>query len=83
MAKAYYHTFSSGEGSLVLEDLHASFMDRCSHNEDDPNPHQTAFRDGQRSVLLLIKALMAQGMLQPESRVSSGDADLNTPTFTG
>jgi hypothetical protein len=66
-AKAFYNTFSSGDGVIVLEDLNRSFMDRCSHNEDDPNPQQTAFREGQRSVVILIKALMAQGMLTSET----------------
>lgn len=67
MTKAYYNTFSQGEGAIVLGDLYASFMDRCSHDETDPDPHQTAFREGQRSVVILIKALMAEGMLNPET----------------
>jgi hypothetical protein len=58
MAKAYYNTFSAGDGSVVLEDLHRSYMDRCK---------ATAFREGQRSVVLLIKALMAQGMQTSET----------------
>jgi hypothetical protein len=80
MAKAYFNVFNSGDGATVLEDLYRSFMDRCSHDETDPDPHQTAFREGQRSVVILIKALMAEGMLKPDT----GDrGDLNTPTFTG
>ena len=67
MTKAYYNCFSMGDGAVVLADLNRSFMDRCSHNEDDPDPNQTAFREGQRSVVILIKALMAEGMLKPET----------------
>ena len=67
MTKAYYNTFSSGDGAVVLEDLNRSFMDRCSHDETEPDSHQTAFREGQRSVVIVIKALMAEGMLKPET----------------
>jgi hypothetical protein len=67
MAKAYYNTFSGGEGALVLEDMHRSYMDRGSLDEFNPDPHLTAYREGQRSVVLVIKALMAEGMLKPET----------------
>lgn len=67
MAKAYYNTFSAGDGAVVLEDMNRSYMDRCSLDEYDPDPHMTAFREGQRSVVIVIKALMAEGMLTPES----------------
>ena len=70
MSKAYYNAFSFGDGAVVLGDLNSSFMDRCSHDETDPDSHQTAFREGQRSVVILIKALMAEGMLKPETAVS-------------
>jgi hypothetical protein len=70
MAKAYYNTFSAGDGSVVLEDLHRSYMDRCSLDEYNPDPQATAFREGQRSVVLLIKALMAQGMQVSETAES-------------
>ena len=67
MAKAYYNTFSGGDGGVVLEDMHRSYMDRCSLDEYAPDPNMTAFREGQRSVVLVIKALMAQGMLASET----------------
>ena len=80
MAKAYYNTFSSGEGAVVLEDMHRSYMDRCSLDEYNPDPNMTAFREGQRSVVIVIKALMAEGMLKPET---AGGGPNDTPTFTG
>jgi hypothetical protein len=79
--RAYYNTFSSGDGAVVLGDLYRSFMDRCSHDEYDPDPQQTAFREGQRSVVIMIKALMAEGMLVKSETVDG--VDLSTPTFTG
>lgn len=67
MTKAYYNTFSSGDGAVVLADMYRSYMDRCSVDEYNPDPNLTAFREGQRSVVILIKALMAEGMLKPET----------------
>ena len=75
--RAYYNAFSSGDGAVVLGDLY-----RCSHDEYDPDPQQTAFREGQRSVVIMIKALMAEGMLT-KSEPSKDGVDLSTPTFTG
>ena len=67
MARVYYNTFSGGDGAVALEDMHRSYMDRCSLDEYNPDPQMTAFREGQRSVVLVIQALMAQGMLVSET----------------
>jgi hypothetical protein len=48
--KDYAITFGSDEGRRVLKDL-LGYRDRISF---DPNPYQTAFNEGQRSVVLRV-----------------------------
>lgn len=64
----YYQCFSEGAGAGVLEDLHRSYMDRVSVNEDNPDPYMTAFREGERSVVLKIMALMKLGSETPHTK---------------
>ncbi len=65
--KLYWHCFSEGAGAGVLEDLHKSYMDRSSFDEDNPDPYLTAFREGERAVVLKIMALMRLGSETPET----------------
>ncbi len=65
-ARAYYNTFSIGDGQAVLEDLMVGFMKRGSLDEENPDPYLTAFREGQRSVVLLIEKMMEMGVSTPE-----------------
>ena len=55
LRRAYLRTFEDGE--TVLKDLEA----RCGYNAVSHvagDPHETAFREGQRSVILAIHAIM-------------------------
>jgi hypothetical protein len=65
-ARAYYNTFTIGDGQAVLDDLKVGFMKRGSLDEENPNPYLTAFREGQRSVVLLIEKMMEMGEETPE-----------------
>jgi hypothetical protein len=64
---AYGQTFSSPEGQIVLEDLRKCYQRRCSM---DDNSHMLAFREGQRSVVLAIEALMEEAGVVMDSRIS-------------
>ncbi len=52
----YQATFGTGRGVNVLHDLRAQYMQRSSFVAGDP--HATAFREGQRDVVLAIEALL-------------------------
>ena len=53
----YARTFSDGHGRNVLADLCAQYEQRSSFVPGDP--YATAFREGQRDVVLAIKAVLA------------------------
>lgn len=48
----YREVFNSSPGKVVLEDMQKAWMNRVSHVPNDP--YTTAFREGQRSVVLRI-----------------------------
>jgi hypothetical protein len=52
----YSRTFSDGHGRNVLTDLCAQYEQRSSFVPGDP--YATAFREGQRDVVLAIKAVL-------------------------
>jgi len=53
----YQITFSSKEGERVLADLTSAYYHRGSFKE---NPYETAYREGQRSVLIRIINLIKE-----------------------
>lgn len=56
LRRAYLRTFGTEDGETVLKDLEA----RCGYNSVSHvanDPYETAFREGQRSVILAIHAL--------------------------
>ncbi len=61
----YYQVFIDGDGAKVLEDLHAEFCERGSVDPDNPDPYMTAFREGERAVVLKIIAMMKMGAANP------------------
>jgi hypothetical protein len=65
-AHLYYLVFSEGDGAAVLEDLHASYMERGSVDPSKPDPFMTAFREGERAVVLKIIAMMKMGISSPD-----------------
>lgn len=62
IAYLYYQVFIDGDGKKVLEDLHAAYQERSSVDPDNPDPYLTAFREGERAVVLKIIALMKMGV---------------------
>ena len=53
----YKITFGSEEGKRVLEDISIRCHESSTTFSKD-NSHETAFLEGQRSMLLLIKAIL-------------------------
>ena len=57
--RCYLDTFTSGPGQEVLEDLWLAYFERPLVNPNDHDPAtMTVFREGQRSVILHIRAAM-------------------------
>lgn len=54
--EAYAFLFGETDGDTVLEDLEARFHIHAPTFSADP--YETAFREGQRSVVLFIKNMM-------------------------
>ena len=53
--KIYLSTFASMEGETVLADLQSAYYRRSSFSKD---PYETAYREGQRSVIIRILNLL-------------------------
>ena len=56
VVSAYGSVFLSDQGQRVLDDLEASFGGSCYTKGDS---HDTAFREGQREVLLRIRQMIS------------------------
>ena len=54
----YRITFASKEGERVLADLQSAYYHRGSFIKNDP--HETSYREGQRSVIIRIINLMKE-----------------------
>ena len=54
---AYKTLFATDDGDVVLRDLEARF--HISSPVFSNDPYETAFRDGQRSVVLLIQSMLS------------------------
>lgn len=55
-ASLYFQTFTSQQGSEVFADMKASY---CGATYAPGDTHQTAYQEGQRSVVLAIEFLLA------------------------
>jgi hypothetical protein len=53
----YQTTFNTKEGEQTLADLESAYYRRGSFLKD---PYETAYREGQRSVIIRIKNLMKE-----------------------
>lgn len=53
----YQTTFNTKEGEQTLADLESAYYHRGSYSKD---PYETAYREGQRSVIIRIKNLMKE-----------------------
>ena len=52
----YKEVFTSAQGERILEDLGVRFCEHSSTFSVDPN--ETAYREGQRTVVLFIKSML-------------------------
>lgn len=52
LVRAYKNTFSTDEGKAVLHDLMKTF--HVLQSTMDSNPHEVAYKEGERSVVLRI-----------------------------
>jgi hypothetical protein len=57
LRKDYKIVFGSDEGKRVLEDISIRCHERTTTFNKD-NSHETAFLEGQRSMLLFLKAML-------------------------
>ena len=48
----YKLTFATKEGEAVIADLKSAYYHRGSYSKNDP--HETSYREGQRSVIIRI-----------------------------
>lgn len=56
LREAYGYVFGEQDGDTVLEDLMTRF--HCHSTTFSADPYETAFREGQRSVVLFIANMM-------------------------
>jgi len=57
LIKNYKATFGSDDGKMVMDDLEKRcFYNTSTYNSKEPN--ETAFFEGQRTVLLFIKSMI-------------------------
>tara|TARA_Y100001937_G_C7064288_1_gene305264 strand:+ start:384 stop:608 length:225 start_codon:yes stop_codon:yes gene_type:complete len=54
----YKEVFTSVQGERILEDLGVRFCEHSSTFSVDPN--ETAYREGQRTVVLFIKSMLRE-----------------------
>jgi len=52
----YKTVFGSEDGESILKDLGVRFCEHSSTFSNDP--HETAYREGQRTVLLFIRSML-------------------------
>lgn len=58
LKKDYQFIFDTEEGKRVFADLKSAYYHRSSYTKDDP--YETAFREGQRSVIIRIINLIKE-----------------------
>ena len=58
LKKDYQFTFDTKEGKRVFADLKEAYYHRSSYQKNDP--YETAFREGQRSVIIRIINLIKE-----------------------
>jgi hypothetical protein len=80
IAKQFQITYESPSGKEVLEDLQRSFMFRTSHFRGDS--HETAFREGQRDVILRILKMLEVAKNPDKYLVEEGKAGNSTGPVT-
>lgn len=73
--QTYKLIFSTPNGQMILKDLEKLFFfHKSTHVPGDPNT--SAYKEGQRSVILAIHAFIERGeRVEPETTVETGEAD--------
>ena len=66
----YANTFGTDAGLRVLDDLERSFGGSCYSKGD---PHDTAYKEGQRDILVRIKELISYSGLEVEEEVENAE----------
>ena len=61
LIKNYKIVFSSDDGKKVIEDLEKRWHEFVTTHAKD-NSHETAFLEGQRSVLIFIKSMINKSL---------------------
>lgn len=56
IVRTYKAVFTSDDGKFILEDLGLRFCEHSSTFSTDP--YETAYREGQRTVVLFIKSML-------------------------
>lgn len=64
LREAYAFLFGETDGDTVLDDLRSRF--HCHSPTFSADPYETAFREGQRSVVLFIENMMEKFTLPEE-----------------
>lgn len=72
-ATKYAATFHSPNGEWVLDDLKNSFSDRTSFVPG--SDRETAFKEGERSVILRIERLLKLSRQSPEDAVENTSSE--------
>jgi len=65
LRNSYRLIFGANDGETVLADLQARF--HCHSPSFSPDSHETAFREGQRSVVLFIQNMLVKQTLNGQS----------------
>jgi len=58
---AYKFILESNDGQVIMEDLELRF--HIHAQVFSPDPYETAYRDGQRSVVLFMQNMLGVGLL--------------------
>jgi len=66
----YANTFGTDSGLRVLDDLERSFGGSCYSKGD---PHDTAYKEGQRDILVRIKELISYSGLEVEEEEENAE----------
>lgn len=72
VVRAYREVFNSEAGKIVLEDMMKSFYTLSS--TFDPNPHEMAYREGERSVVIRILKTINTDPFQLRQRLEEAKA---------
>ena len=71
IVSAYGAVFNTDQGKIVMDDLEVSFGGSCYAKGDS---HDTAYREGQREVLLRIKQMISYSGCEVEEEEETENA---------